>query len=349
MHRLQHPMKLAIITKASLVFLATAVYASHPEVSTQPPAQSPSGFCATLEAFNGQVEILDPSRQNLQEVRLHAAIPCGGWVSIEKGWAYIRHRDGFHIRAGEWTFIQLQDVKSGGVGVDQAVLFKGQAFVQSQKGDGELRVATPNARARIQDAISLVLYSQEAEETQLMALENSASLENRLQTSPAKAGKNAGRIVAKEGESTSLNLKAMRTVPSTPRAAAIASVREKLNALSIEDKEQKVFLRNVYHRQGRKFAELLHEEGTARRSPAGLEIYERHKMDGESKKLHTRMESRVVGGHSEGFKLLHPNEEHGRTHSVKIQIEDHGNNTRSKGDELERKRLMEELSQLRPE
>ena len=83
---------------------------------------------------------------------------------------------------------------------------------------------TPNARARLERASAIVIYSAGDEESQLITLEDEASLENRFEPSR--------KMTVKQGEASSLNFTLLRVVPSAPRAIAQASLRPHLVALT---------------------------------------------------------------------------------------------------------------------
>jgi hypothetical protein len=206
--------------------------------------------CSVLEKFGGQVQVLDPARTQLIDATAETGIPCSGWVSIGRGWARIRHRDGYRFYAGSGTFIQIPEGGSDpDAPFDQVILFRGQLYGQAGEGSRELRVLTANARARIRRGTSVVIYNQEDQETQLVALEYSSTLENRFQDSR--------RIKVNAGEATSLDFRALRVVPTTPRAVAISSLRQKLADLHVGERDKKSAVRAAQKRQDRKFASVI--------------------------------------------------------------------------------------------
>jgi hypothetical protein len=206
--------------------------------------------CAIISAVAGQVDVLDSSRTHLLDSAEKASIPCGSWVSVGKGSVELKHRDGFKLNAGAGTFLQLPEPNTDGkYSGDQAILFRGQVFAQAGGGSGQLRVLTANARARVQRGSAIVVYSQEDEETQIVALDHSSTLENRFQVSR--------KVEAKAGEATSLNFKQLRVVPSTPRAVALAALRPKFDDLRVPERDRKTALRTAQARQERLFASEL--------------------------------------------------------------------------------------------
>src|SRR4051794_39143070 len=64
------------------LFKAISSFASQPD-----PTQSAPGACATLEAFSGEVQILDSSRTHFVTTTIHAPVACGSWVKVGRGWA----------------------------------------------------------------------------------------------------------------------------------------------------------------------------------------------------------------------------------------------------------------------
>jgi hypothetical protein len=235
---------------AVLIMMRAVTMAHAVEVGTE---QSGSAPCAVLEAFTGDVELLDASRTHLLKVEPKAGIPCGGWVSVMKGWARIKHRDGFRLSLGENSFVQAPEPNfDGRFSGDQFILFKGEVHAEASKGDGELRVVTANARSRVKSGSAIVVFSQSEEETQLIALQGRAAIENRFETSRS--------VAVKAGEASSLNFRQLRVVPTTPRAVAVAALRPKFNNLHVRDGDRRDGAEAALERQDRVFASLLVED-----------------------------------------------------------------------------------------
>jgi hypothetical protein len=268
-----------------LLALAAAFAAARPAHGVQvTPAVTINTPCAWMEMYGGNVQVLDASRTRLLDSGEHTGIPCGGWVSVDRGWALISHRDGQKFYAGPGTFLEVPENNTDGHRKgDHVVLYKGEVYGIAPEDAPELRIATANARARLKSARGIVLFSEQQEDTQLICLERKAWLENRFQIEK--------KILVKQGEASSLNFKAMRVVPSTPQAVAAAPLRQRLQEFHVGDSEQERVLRIVKARQDRKFAALLdtrddeemssegaRERTTAtmelQRKPAGLEVNE---------------------------------------------------------------------------
>lgn len=358
----------------AMAFVANVAFAR--EVETP---HAPSVPCAYLERFGGQVELLDASRTQVVETVVKAGIPCGGWVSTEEGWARLRYRDGYTVHLGSGTFAQVLDGQGEGQGPgDQLLLYKGQIYGKAGVGNRELRVLTANARARLGKGAGVVIYDSSEEETQLIAAEDSALLENRFQA--------AAFIRLQGGEATALSLKALRVVPSTPRAVNSATLKAKLGDLHVDDKDQSHALAVAKERQDRKFATVIpvkeppapaptvpndgvkiqvhgqdevlaHKtsggKGEKQRAPAGLvSDYSRHPARPEDAKLKNHMIRKMVAGHEAGEKILFPDKFYGRPQSVKVEVDDPLAKARAQQQretDAERSRLMEELSQIRVE
>lgn len=312
-----------------------------------------------LESFGGRVELLDPARTRLLDSSHGSGIPCGGWVSVGAGWALIRHRDGFRIHLGQETFTQLPDptAESAQAG-DHVVLVKGDAYASAGGGTGELRIVTSNARARVIQGAGLVAYSPENEETQLTAFGRPATLENRFEITR--------RMTVKSGESSSLHFKALRVVPSTPRVVAIATLRSKLVAMHVGETEQREATSAARARQERKFAAALPKGRKAadasgepvdpNRAPASQgedpQAYVRHSASEEDAQLRAQWVRKIVGGSEVGERILFPDKFYGRTQEVKVEVIDPLEKTRvirTREEAAEKKRLVEELSNLHPE
>lgn len=229
------------------------VLASIGAAKANSPAESSGSSvpCAVMEGFEGEVQLLDPTRTHLVETKLKAPVPCGSWISIRSGWAELRHRQGYVLRVAAGTFLEIFDheAKGLGTGLDQVVLYRGKVHAQVDKGSEELRIVTANGRVRLSSGSALVLYSQVEEETQLIAIRDAVQFENRFE--------NERKILVKKGEASSLNLKAMRVLPGTPFGVNLAALRFLLNDLQLPEKEFKESVKAAQWRQDRKFASIL--------------------------------------------------------------------------------------------
>lgn len=203
--------------------------------------------CAVLESFSGEVQILDSTRSRLLDTFSKAPIPCGSWVSVVTGWASLVHREGYRVKLAANTFVEVPEPSAASTGSgDQFMLFRGQIYAISGDGSKELRISTANARARMSRGRLILVFNHSEEETQLITLANRASLENRFE--------NSRKILAKAGESSSLNFKMLRVVPSAPRAISETAMKVKMDELAFDDRERVYALKVVRLRQERKLA-----------------------------------------------------------------------------------------------
>jgi hypothetical protein len=203
--------------------------------------------CAVLENFSGEVQILDSTRSRLLDTFSKAPIPCGSWVSVVTGWASLVHREGYRVKLAANTFVEVPEPSAASTGAgDQFMLFRGQIYAISGDGSKELRVATANSRARMSRGRFILVFNHSEEETQLITLANRASLENRFE--------NSRKILAKAGESSTLNFKMLRVVPSAPRAISETAMKVKMDELAFDDRERVYALKVVRLRQERKLA-----------------------------------------------------------------------------------------------
>ncbi len=337
------------IKKTEFIFLAFVMLALwhgprafavevSPQVSASPP-------CAVLDNYDGEVQVLDSSRTFLVDAAPHVGIPCGGWVSVKTGWASVRHRDGYFVQVGANSFAQFQESNTDGHDSgDQVVLYRGEIFAQSGDGSGELRVVTADARARVSQGSMIVLYNHGQNETQLIALENQASLENRFETSR--------RIAVHAGEASNLNLKLLRVVPSLPRTASIASLKPVFADLHLSDQERSYAIAATRKREEREMASSLEGSHGANRGLASEKSsdYSRNKADKEDAALHAYWVKKMVGGQSIGESILYPDQYYGRPQKVHVIVDDPAmklNKSFQRKENEEKHRLIEELSQIR--
>jgi hypothetical protein len=210
------------------------------------------GVCGYLEDFAGAVHVLEPERNRLLDADVRTPVPCGSWLSTEEGWVRLRHRDGYRLILGAQGFAEIVDPDLEQVSEkhgEAVVLYRGQLRVVAS-GDlqpREVRVVTPHARARVKDGQAIVVYAQPAQQTQLIALEESAVLENRFEPEQ--------RARVRPGEASSLNFGASRVTPEPARPVALASLRQKLADLQVEDDaERSRLLASASGRRSRKAA-----------------------------------------------------------------------------------------------
>ncbi len=311
-------------------------------VEVAPPSTA-SVPCAILDDFDGQVEILDPARTHLLPSQLKSGIPCQGWVSVVSGWVTIRHRQGYAIHGANGAFFQVGEASP------HVVLYRGEIFGNTQAGNGELAILTANAQVRIPDGSAIVVYSQAEENTQVIATEKLAYLENRFEEE--------ARMTVKAGEASSLNFKAMRTVPDIPRAVSLAALKEKAATLNLKSGTVELALGHASRRVDRKLASDLTStersiasEGKAapkRKLPKKLaRAYMRHAPMKDDAKLQEHLVNRVVAGQEAGEKILFPDRFYGRPQKVKVLVEQHSFKA-SKEELAEKSRLIEELQRIR--
>lgn len=361
-----------MLAGAAVVLLLKAQNAQAREAESAVAAPVP---CATIAEVAGQVDVLDPSRTHLLNSAKKAAIQCGSWVSVGKGSVQLKHRDGFRIHAGIGTFMQLPEPNTDGhFSGDHAVLFTGQMFAQAGGGSLQFRVLTANARARVQGGSAIIVYSQADEETQLIALDHNATLENRFQASR--------KVQAKAGEATALNFKQLRVVPATPRAVALAALKPKFDDLSMPDRDRQAALRIARTRQNRVFATELVKEVNPEREPAskksedpGQEVraqleaakkqrhfppspqnYSSRPSDEQVQRIRKAWTNRLVAGESGADKFISPQVAAAKpgTHESRENGAEAGAFIKRKARHLtaedeEKLRLIEELSRIREE
>lgn len=292
------------------------------------PASAPL-LCGTLERASGQVQLLDATRTQLIDPSPKMAIPCGTWASIGPGpgWVILRHRNGFRIYAGPGAFFQVSTDER-----DNLILYRGELYVQSQGAGPELSVLTANARASLGQGTMVVLFSQAEEESQVIALEHTATIENRFQDST--------KVKVRAGEASSLNLKLLRTVPTQPMAVSIAGLKGKLASFPVSAKDEHEAIRATHERQETKFPDPLppptggRSLASERPSASPSASYERNPAQKGDGDLRTRFADQVVGGTKEGRALLFP----GQKKKAPIRVVD-----------KDKSELMEELSRVRPD
>jgi hypothetical protein len=312
--------------------------------------------CAVIEHFSGSFDVLDASRNHIYDSGESREIPCGGWVSVDQGWVLIHHRRGYQINLSSNTLVQLPEPSGRDGGGDALVLFKGQAFVHSAGGMGELKMVTPNGRGRISQGEAVFVYDADAERTQLIALDGTSTLENRFV--PSK------RTALKPGQATMLDFTLLRVVPTVPRAVPAVALQEHLTELRVAARDQeKAIAEAIARRQetfvpAKKQVASTHQDGDAdvnrdlasERKPASVKG-----PDPEAEMLKHHLVNRLVAGEPDGEHILNPNSYAGPTQKAKlkvINVEDPAapmNKKEHLEEEAEKQRLIRELTTLKLE
>ncbi len=333
------------------------------EIEQHPSAPA---SCAVLEKFGGKVEIMDSTRTHLVDSVMRAGVPCGGWVSVGKGWAEFRHRDGFRVSLSDQTFVQfLESNVDGKESGDHVVIYKGQVYAKAGSGTGEFRAVTSSARARLTRGAFMLLSDSNSEalgdETQLVTLDNVARLENRFE--PSK------QIEVSSGEASSINFKLLRVVPTAPKVVALSDLRPRLSSFHLEEREQGKFLQIAQKRHDRKLASVSggSSVGLKSRAPASVTSSSGSKSVGtgahakqgfmagsvigeEETMLKTHLERKLAAGEVIGEEILHPDTYHGREQKAGVVVDEAIDNRKkkfTKAEDKEKKKLIEELSQIK--
>ncbi|MEO5969051.1 MAG: hypothetical protein ABIQ95_03920 [Bdellovibrionia bacterium] len=324
------------------------------------------GMCGSLLDYMGKVEILDSTRSHILESKPNILFPCGSWISVRSGWGQIKFRDGQKVRLGADTLVQIQSEK------DQLILFRGVTYVETSAGNGEFRLSTSIGRARINRGKIVFLYSPESDITQLISLENSATLENRFESER--------RVEVQPGESSELNFKQLRVIPLLPSSVASASLKKILDQLGVPDSDKVQAIRIATNRQEKKFAILRKKEFPEKtddvssdetsgggRGLASLSVvkqkeqdelaatnkpYLRHRSDPRYPKLEAQMISRMTGGVPSGGKLVNPRtrSQRGRQIASEVPEEEQVHSHRLLPSELSaKKKLINDLSKIKIE
>lgn len=298
-------------------------------------------LCGIVEQSTGEAQLLDSTRTQVTEAGPRTTVPCGAWISTgPKSSLQFFHRDGYRIHVGSHSFVEVQDPDQG----EPLVLYRGQIHAEVRNGSPTLKVVTANSRMRMDQGRAILLYDSETDETQLIALEHKASLENRFE---------GGRsIQPKAGEATTLNFKVLRLLPSMPKAVSLASLKAKMNDLRIDEQGQNSALFAAMERNERTFAAKL---GATKRGLASQGSVESknpvHKIsEEEEERLKNHWVKRIVAGQESGVDMLYPGKKRIKKRKpYKSPPHEAVSQRVHKDEDAERARLMNELSKISAE
>ena len=231
---------------------------------------------------------------------------------------------------------------------DQVILFKGQIYVQTYEDDEEFRIVSATGRIRLKKAKIIATFSPVSEATQLITLENSATLENRFASGQ--------RMRVHPGESTELNFKLLRVVPQIPTAISVASLRPKLVELEVPEKELWNAIHAALERQKKDVVEPLLRPAVARK-PASItekkSNYFRQSAKTMTADLRHQWIEQFAGDARIGEKVLESSRLKGKSRVAHLDPSDEltGSIIREKKsrDRQEKQRIIHALSQIHPE
>lgn len=348
-----------------LLFLCTAPAFASPKAPPETKSATPEfkAPCAVVKNHEGVVRILDSTRTQLIGTEPQTGVPCGSWVSIEDGWIELKHQNGPTLHLGPHSFAQLTAPHG-----DQVVLFRGQIYAKVADGNPEFRMVSQVGRARVKKGKVILVADHVENETQLIVLENTASLENRFQTSR--------KVAVRSGEASSLHFKLMRVIPSSPAAVSVASLKPKLVELQVPDKVQDQAIEFAMNRHEKSI--LPHPETpmegadenhavahapsinvgsrtlaskSAPQAEPQAEIERESKAKEESNLQKTLIE-KTTGGAPVSRGILFPDPFYGKTQKIHVHLEEPQPSKKfrykkQEEEEAEKKRLMNELSRIR--
>lgn len=189
------------------------------------PHESGAGkVCGVLRTFEGETQVFDYTRTHLGDAAYGTKLHCGDWISVDKGKATVEHVAGAGVLVAENTFFQILDPQSG-ENAEHAhlALYRGEFLAQPT--GGEIRVVTPNAVGRIEKGGAFVVYSSATDETQIVGLGGTTSLENRFFSEP--------RMVAGFAKVVTFANPVERLVPDQARFVNARDLGERLTRLGV--------------------------------------------------------------------------------------------------------------------
>jgi len=339
---------LTIKTILALLTIAAPAWASYPDENAAVIA------CGRLESFQGSVQVFDTTRTSAIDVKPNQKLQCGDWISVTQGTAVIRHNLGFQVTLGAGSFLQILDPQSGdNPEKDHFALYRGQAVFKSVGRAPEMKVATANARARFRNSEGYLLYSYDFHVSQLVGIAGVSRIENRFL--------DARPIAVARSQVSSMGELANRVVPRLARTVSMASVKERLARLGVTADMQKQMVERM-----KTLAETRMPVGLAsesKRSPASVAPVETPTASSMAQYELSRPKPESVG-HEAGYgkkpETIYPLREVSSVkkapkHAVRrakrraanevFPAEEPG----SSPEEIEKRKLLEALSQIEPE
>ena len=326
---------------------------SEAEPDTSPP-------CATIEVFNGEIDILDSKREKLLEIGLNKPISCLSWINIRNGWIEIKHMRGAILRIGPNSLFQIfpsSKIKSAKNistfnDIADGILYKGRVYSRIQIGDGGFITLTPNAVVSLESGVAFHSFDPLEEETQLVSVDHRSVIINRFEPS--------ARVVVGPGEASSLNNKLMSTLPTDAKAVQPNSLKEQLSDFDLHPKELQALVKRVSSDVNRKFASVENanqkkktDKQVAKSTP---DMYSAYEEDVEGRSIWVK---KLTGDDTTSFNSVGAKRkpassgavQESDTQLVKIYEKSlkKGKRNKNKQEEDEKRRLIEELTKIRSE
>jgi hypothetical protein len=208
-----------------------------PELSPKP--KESVKVCAVVDQVVGQVDVLSGDRTQFWIAKAHEPIACGSWLSVRQGFIQLAHFLGPRVHIAGGSFVRLADIQS-----DPIVVYRGELLVSINSAHKEeFSVISPSARARLRSGKAIFIFNEKDKITQLIALTETATLENRFESSR--------KITVRAGELSQFNFMDSRIIPETPQALSIASLKEHLFTLRVSSNDEEHFLELVNQRRNR--------------------------------------------------------------------------------------------------
>ncbi len=315
------------ITNKTLLAIAAIAFA--PSAFAAEPNEAGAGkVCGVLRSFEGETQIFDYTRTHLGDAAFGSKLHCGDWVSVDKGKATIELAVNAAFNVGENTFVQILDPQSGENPEHAHVaLYRGEVVAQTPKD--EIRIVTPNAVARVAKGGAYLVYSSASEESQIVGLGGASSLENRFFPEP--------RMAAGFGKVVTFANPVERLLPDQARYVSARDLNERLARLGIPAAVRDALEKSVKAGTKTKMPVTLASTGRPASRPAV-------QATGE---FANRAPASVVESDSAPKAVAKPHKAVAR----KKRVSDEPNFAlkRAGDDEMEKKRLLQALSMMRPD
>jgi hypothetical protein len=204
--------------------------------------------CGVVKAFAGEVQVLDPTQTHLIDVAVGTGIPCGGWVTTQKGWVSLEHRQGYEVKLARDGFIEVFDFIKDEyqTGSDHIVFYRGKVYVSVPPGTHAFSLSTSNAKAKLDRGVMVAIFDHSHDETQIISLSGKPELMNRFSQDK--------KVEVSPGELSSISLSTLRVIPESPQAINLASLKKALDRIPLTAEQYQIALRIVENRANRKLA-----------------------------------------------------------------------------------------------
>lgn len=205
------------------------------------PEASQKGVCAGIRQSRGATRWFPPGGGAFEIPRVKQVLDCGGHVQVFEGLLELEHRRAHSLLLSRGTYAKLESLSPSSPVVQ---LYRGKLLVRRKGDSSSFQVVTPSGRMALGQGVYLIGYDPDRSQTWIVAIEGSASFENRFIEGT--------RIQVAQGEMSELQTSAGEHHPRPGRAIVATSLSGDLEEFYLGYREKSLILDVIQARANRR-------------------------------------------------------------------------------------------------